>query len=157
MHLWAVRFTLFFALNQSLTSSSGSKEFNVQAAMIQNGSHPSPPINPVVDALNELMNEIDEVTTGFETRLSRIRREGDRAFSSNTEFDPKAGADDTVPSNPEVSILPISGDGTAKGKSEEKVLQEVADAILGRSEGEVVEALGRAAVGDNVEVKHEEL
>lgn len=157
MHLWAVRFTPLFALNQSLTLSSGSKEFNVQAAMIQNGSHPSPPINPVVDALNELMNEIDEVTTGFETRLSRIRREGDSAFSSNTEFDPKEGADDTVPSNPEVSILPISGDGTAKGKSEEKVLQEVADAILGRSEGEVVEALGRAAGGDNVEVKHEEL
>lgn len=125
--------------------------------MIQNGSHPSPPINLVVDALNELMNEIDEVTTGFETRLSRIRREGDRAFSSNTEFDPKEGADDTAPSNPEVSILPISGDGTAKGKSEEKVLQEVADAILGRSEGEVLEALGRAAGGDNVEVKHEEL
>ena len=128
--------------------------------MIQNGSHPSPPINPVVDALEELMSEVEDMTVGFESRLTRIRREGDRAFSSDTDFDSKEGSvSGGNPPDAEVSILPILGDGTEKGKSEEKVLQEVADAILGRSEGEVVEALGRAdgVEGENAQVRHEEL
>ena len=162
MHLWTVSilntqhpplFTDILSFYNNLLLEYN--EFKEQAAMIQNGSHPSPPINPVVDALEELMSEVEDMTVGFESRLNRIRREGDRAFSSDTDFDSKEGS----PPEAEVSILPISGDGTEKGKSEEKVLQEVADAILGRSEGEVVEALGRAegVEGEKAQVKHEEL
>ena len=42
---------------------------------------------------------------------------------------------------PEMSILPIPD---SVGKNDEEVLQDVSDAILGRSDGEVVEALERA-------------
>lgn len=116
-----------------------------------NGSHPQAFANPVLDALQQLQEEVEEITTGFETRLRQIREEGSRSIASDKK---PADAEDPAP---EASILPIVGDGTKQGKSEEKVLQEVSDAILGRSEGEVAEALGRAEEQSGGFVAHEEL
>ncbi|KAI5118675.1 hypothetical protein M0805_003612 [Coniferiporia weirii] len=122
-----------------------------------NGSHSSPFPNPVMDALEDLQAEVHDITVGFETRLRRIKREGDRAFTLETPSE----ADAQVPA-PGVSILPIYDDGTAQGKAEEKVLQEVSDAILGRSGEEIVAALNRAeewstSDQDQAKVVHEEL
>ena len=67
------------------------KYLNV-AASIQNGTHPSPPINPVATALNDLQSELEDIVVGFETRLRRIKRAGERAFTSH---DSKLKADET--------------------------------------------------------------
>lgn len=105
-----------------------------------------------MDALNDLESEVEDITVGFETRLRRIKREGERVFASDEPLDLE-GDETSSSDDAEMSILPISGDGTAKGKPEDKVLQEVSDAILGRSGEEVVAALERA---ESV-VAHEEL
>ena len=109
-----------------------------EANMLTNGTHEEPYPNPVVDTLEDLQSEVRDITVGFETRMRRIKREGDRTFSGGQNEEESA-------SEPEVSVLPIES-------KEDAVLQEVADAILGRSEDEIVEALGRAE-----RYSHEEL
>ncbi|THH10345.1 hypothetical protein EW145_g1375 [Phellinidium pouzarii] len=128
-----------------------------EALALANGSHATPYPNPVMDAFEDLQSEVQDITVGFETRLRRMKREGDRAFSVDTSTD-----DSMRESEPEFSILPISDDDTAQGRAEEKILQEVSDAILGRSEDEVVAALGRADERvsrgqEEAKVAHEEL
>ena len=58
---------------------------------------------------------------------------------------------------PDVSILPIVGDGAEEGKPEEKVLKDVSDAILGRSGDEVAEAMRRAEERGAGVAAHDEL
>lgn len=136
---------------------------------IQNGSHPSPPINPVVTALSDLQSEVNDVTLGFETRLRRIQRQGDRAFASDKAQDvDKLDVDavaDTVKetgesTEPVVSILPVPDQ--ENGKDSEEILQDVSNAILGRGKDEIVDALGRAehekaVEGEKAKTSHEEL
>lgn len=108
-----------------------------EANMLINGSHQTPIPNPVLDALEDLQSEVRDITLGFETRMRRVKREGERTFSGDREEEP-------VP-NHEVSALPIE-------TKEDEVLQEVADAIMSRGEKEIVDALGRAE-----KYNHEEL
>ena len=119
---------------------------------IQNGSHPSPPINPVAAALSELQAEVNDITLGFETRLRRIQRQGDRLFASDKaqevdKLDLDAEGDSVKEtgesSEPVMSILPVP-DEEGEVNDNEEVLQDVSNAILGRGKDEVVEALGRA-------------
>lgn len=117
-----------------------------------NGSHPQAFANPVADALQKLQDEVGEIITGFETRLRQIREEGNNILSSDEKPSSGLGSD-----SPEVSILPIVGDGTRQGKSEENVLQDVSDAILGRSADEVVEAVGKAENAEVDSQTHDEL
>ena len=122
------------------------------AMAIQNGSHPSPPINPVLDVMEDLQEEVNDITVGFETRLRRIKREGDRAFAMNIAKDIDnilaEGQDEPLEtvesSEPLASILPVPEPDDSLGRSEEDVLREVSDSVLGRSKDEVVEAFGRA-------------
>lgn len=137
---------------------------------IQNGSHPSPPINPVLTALSDIQSEVNDITLGFETRMRRIRRQGDRAFASNkaqeverldVDVDESDGADDATETGgstePIVSILPVP-DKVDKGEEgDEEILQDVSNSILGRGKDEVVDALERAEARDKVKATHEEL
>ena len=52
-----------------------------EANMLTNGTHEEPYPNPVVDTLEDLQSEVRDITVGFETRMRRIKREGDRTFS----------------------------------------------------------------------------
>ncbi|EJD07672.1 uncharacterized protein FOMMEDRAFT_16301 [Fomitiporia mediterranea MF3/22] len=99
---------------------------------LANGSHENAFPNVVLDAFEDLQAEVRDITLGFETRMRRIKREGERAFA---EEQPEAEQPE-----PEVSILPVPNDD----QKENAVLQEVADAIVGRSEEEVEAALNRA-------------
>lgn len=119
------------------------KAFLEESLALTNGTHEHPYPNAVLDAFEDLQAEVHDITVGFETRMRRIKREGDRAFA----VDGQTEEEQTVP---EVSILPVV-DG---GKKEDKAFQEVADAILGRSGEEVVDAMGRA---EEQAVRHEEL
>ncbi|KAL5531376.1 hypothetical protein ACEPAG_4253 [Sanghuangporus baumii] len=122
-------------------------EFLHEQLALANGSHSDPYPNPVYDAFEDLRSEVQDITLGFETRIRRIKREGERAFTEERP-EPEQSA-----SEPEVSILPVT-DG---GKKEDKAFQEVADAILGRSEEEVAAAMGRAEEQQSQAIAHEEL
>ncbi|TFK52034.1 hypothetical protein OE88DRAFT_1658801 [Heliocybe sulcata] len=117
-----------------------SENFTEQAYMIQNGSHPSPPVNPVSAALNDLEAEIKDIVTGFQTRLRGLKRSGARAFGGESD-----GADADAPTTPQsptegASILPVP-DAEKKGAAIADGVPPVP--VIGRSKGEVLEALGR--------------
>jgi len=130
---------------------TGSDNFTELVFSIQNGSHPSPPINPVISTISELRSEIQDVVMGFETRLWRIRRSGDVAFGSDTPEEEEEENDDEddeheksehdVVPGPEASILPIL-DASAPG--------EKPAPIIGRSQHEVEAAFARAEAQGNV-------
>jgi len=76
------------------------------AKSIQNGTHPSPPINPVVDVLEELEDEVETIVDSFETRLGRLKLDGKHTLTEQVN-----NAHVTASSSePELSILPILED-----------------------------------------------
>ena len=87
---------------------------------------------------------MQDVVVGFETRLRRIKRNGDRAFGategSEDEDDEDASTEHTV------SILPVESgeENPASGQSSPDIHQ----VVIGRSKEEVVAALNRAAEVD---------
>ncbi|PSR82591.1 hypothetical protein PHLCEN_2v6024 [Hermanssonia centrifuga] len=122
-----------------------SENFAAQALSIHNGTHPSPPINPVIPALEDLQNEVQDVVVGFETRLRRIKRNGERAFGAAPEADSEADDHELheSASDETVSILPIEDD---KHKDvEDGESPAVPPVVIGRSKEEILSALDRAA------------
>jgi hypothetical protein len=91
---------------------SESNNFTDLAKSIQNGSHPSPPIDPVPNAMHELELELSDVITGFETRFRRIKRNGFKALDSFPEetIDKEEAEQGTEsPQSPEVLVVPLPG------------------------------------------------
>jgi len=115
-----------------------SDKFLDQANSIQNGSHPSPPVNPILPALADLQSEIQDIVVGFETRLRRIKRSGERAFGAGGS-EGEEDTDDQL--EPEVSILPVPGD--SEGVHEGDRLN-IPDIVVGRSKSEILQAMERA-------------
>ena len=107
---------------------------------MQDGSHPSPPINPIVPVLEELQAEVEDVISGYNARLRKIKRDGARAFGA-----PDADADDTV------SILPVDDAEDADAEL------DAANVVVGRGKEEVEAALHRAAADDQAAARHAEL
>ncbi|KAI0705246.1 hypothetical protein BC835DRAFT_1315246 [Cytidiella melzeri] len=112
--------------------------FTTLAMSIQDGTHPSPPANPILPILEDLQNEVQDVIVGFETRLRRVKRSGDRGFGAVLD---ELETDD-VPSDETVSILPI--------EEEEKRLEDgespaVPPVVIGRSKEEIASVLERIA------------
>lgn len=70
--------------------------FDEQVRMIQNGTHPSPPIDPVVPALDKLQEEMNEIVAGWQTRV--------RSLNSRALHEIFVEAEEP---EPEVSILPV--------------------------------------------------
>lgn len=134
-HFPAVLFLVFFSVPDAKTWAE-------EITALLDGTAEDAYPNPVLDAFNDLHSEVSDITVGFQTRMRRIKREGERAFAANeTPVNKIEGA------KPEVSVLPIVN---KKGR-ENGALEEVAEAILERSEKEIVDAIGRA------EGRHEEL
>lgn len=123
--------------------SRKSDNFTDLANSIQNGSHPSPPIDPVPGAIHEFQLEVEDVITGFETRFRHIQRNGLKALESSLEGadgDEDAEKDTELPPSPEVSILPIPGNNP----NSPSPISESGFPVIGRGKVEVEEALGRA-------------
>lgn len=92
--------------------------------------------NPIIPIFEDLELEVQDIVIGFETRMRRIKRDGERAFNSVQKDEEKGTATDSDRDvGPEVSILPIPEEG-ASGY--------VPPVVIGRSKEEVLEALGRA-------------
>lgn len=104
---------------------------------MQNGTHASLSVdNPIVPIFEDLESEVHDVVIGFETRLRRIKRDGERAFNSVQKDEEKGTAVTEPDIEPEVSILPI----LEEGESQRGYVPPV---VIGRSKEEVLEALGK--------------
>ncbi|KAF9077987.1 hypothetical protein BDP27DRAFT_1310540 [Rhodocollybia butyracea] len=113
--------------------------FDEQIRMIQNGSHPSPPIDPLVPALDKLQLELDEIKSGFNARVRTLGTQIHDVLvlpSLPEEHAPEEAED-------EVSILPIDPVETSPvGKHDEAV--DMSNIILGKSKEQVEEAMSIA-------------
>lgn len=92
---------------------------------IQDGSHSSPPVNPIGAALDDLETEVREIQAGFLSRLRSVGRSGQDALQGQD-----APAEDP-------HILPVPEEDLAAGLG-------ASVPIVGRSADEVVAALERA-------------
>ena len=101
--------------------------------MIRNGTHVESLDNPVFRALKELRVEVDDIVTGFKSRLRRIQRDGERAFEAANHDE---GSESKSSEDPTVSILPIA---------EEESIPPI---IIGKSPEQVVEAVKQAPLED---------
>lgn len=115
-----------------------SEKFAQEANSIQNSTHDNLIMdNPIIPIFEDLESEVQDVVIGFETRLRRIKRDGERAFNSVQKDEGKGTATDPEHDvEPEVSILPIPEEGAG----ERAYVPPVA---IGRSKEEVLEALGK--------------
>jgi hypothetical protein len=104
---------------------------------IQDGSHPSPPINPITAVIDDLQNEVQDVVVGFETCLRRIKRKGERGFGAVLDD----LEDDVLPVDETVSILPIEEEAQEQGGES----PAVPPVVIGRSKEEIVSVLDRIA------------
>ncbi|KAA1468908.1 hypothetical protein DENSPDRAFT_815552 [Dentipellis sp. KUC8613] len=123
-----------------------SDNFTEHAWSVQNGTHPSPPVNPVPAAIEELQTDVQDIVLGFESRLHDIKRKGEHAVgaeaedgASGTHAGEDAGAGDAE--DPQVSILPIADEPAGDDAAAEQ-----AEAFIGRGKEEVEEAFARAKV-----------
>ena len=137
-----------YSLPQCLMAVVASDNFAHEAASIQNGTHTNGTAsNPVVPVIEDIESEMKDIVIGFETRLRRIKRDGERAFNNgngNGSTPPKE--EDKVPApEPEVSILPVPD---ITGNKPGKVVPPV---IIGRSKEEVLEALKKVERHDGQE------
>ena len=98
--------------------------------MHRNGTHEDALANPVVQALRELRTEVDDIITGFESRLRRIQRDGERALDSDSPQGKSA-------EDPSVSIQPVV--------DEEESIPQI---TIGKGPEQVAEALKEASLED---------
>ena len=98
-------------------------------------------MNPVMQALKELRTEVDDIITGFESRLRRIQRDGERALGEDLH-------EAKFAENPSGSIQPV-----ADGES-------IPQVTIGKSPEQVAEALKEAPLEDltaSEQKKHDEI
>ena len=95
--------------------------------MHRNGTHEDALQNPIIKALKDLRTEADDIIVGFESRLRRIQRDGERAFDQDSS-EAKSTED------PSLSILPVvDGESTSQvtiGKSPEQVAEALKEVPL---------------------------
>ncbi|KIJ20572.1 hypothetical protein PAXINDRAFT_165495 [Paxillus involutus ATCC 200175] len=123
-----------------------SEQYAYDAASIQNGTHSDAPApNPLTPIIEDLESEVQDVVIGFETRLRRIKRDGERAFNNNsqgtTQKEEEKGSAVEPEAVPEVSILPRPVPPELIGEEAREFI--IPPVILGRSQEEVLEALGK--------------
>lgn len=102
--------------------------------MHRNGTHEEALDNPIFRVLKELRVEVDDIITGFESRLRRIQRDGERAFDG-ADHDEDSPESKPV-EDPSVSILPIANE------------ESIPQVTIGKSQEQVVEALKEAPLED---------
>jgi len=100
--------------------------------MHRNGTHEEALDNPVIRALRDLRTEVDDIITGFESRLRRVQRDGERAFDETNHNEDSSKAKPAE--DPIMSIQPIAdGESVPQitvGKSPEQVVEALKEAPL---------------------------
>ncbi|KAJ3874263.1 hypothetical protein F5051DRAFT_505987 [Lentinula edodes] len=130
------------------------ERFDEQIRMIQNGTHPSPPIDPLVPALDKLQLELEDAKNGFDTRVRTLSAQIHLVLSPPQKEEQQGEASSEEPVSGEgekFSILPIDPVPTSPVMDEQEEL-EVTNIIIGKSKEQVEEAIRIAQ-----ESVHEEL
>ncbi|KAJ3809695.1 hypothetical protein F5876DRAFT_43345 [Lentinula aff. lateritia] len=130
------------------------ERFDEQIRMIQNGTHPSPPIDPLVPALDKLQLELDDAKNGFDTRVRTLSAQIHHILSppQKEEQEGEASSEEPVSGEGEkFSILPIDPVPTSPVMDGQEEFEE-ANIIIGKSKEQVEEAIRIAQ-----ESVHEEL
>ncbi|KAJ3758909.1 hypothetical protein EV360DRAFT_42962 [Lentinula raphanica] len=120
------------------------ERFDEQIRMIQNGTHPSPPIDPLVPALDKLQMELEDVKAGFDSRIRTLSTQIHSVLSPPEKEDVADSSVDPVTSEEEkVSILPIDPVPTSP-VGEEQDGFDPSSVIVGKSKEQVEEAMSIA-------------
>ncbi|KAJ3777646.1 hypothetical protein FB446DRAFT_716417 [Lentinula raphanica] len=120
------------------------ERFDEQIRMIQNGTHPSPPIDPLVPALDKLQMELEDVKAGFDSRIRTLSTQIHSVLSPPEKEDVADSFVDPVTSEEEeVSILPIDPVPTSP-VGEEQDGFDPSSVIVGKSKEQVEEAMSIA-------------
>ncbi|KAJ3862589.1 hypothetical protein EV359DRAFT_44854 [Lentinula novae-zelandiae] len=130
------------------------ERFDEQIRMIQNGTHPSPPIDPLVPALDKLQLELEDAKNGFDTRVRTLSAQIHHVLSppQKEEHEGEASSEEPVSGEgEEFSILPIDPVPTSPVMDGEEELEST-NIIIGKSKEQVEEAIRIAQ-----ESVHEEL
>jgi hypothetical protein len=126
-------FSIPLCIVQTLTRLHIAYEkFDETMRTIQNGTHPQPPVDPVTSALDRLQEELVVAINAVETRIHAVG-----AKARNEVF---VLGDTTVPSGPEVSILPIDTDSPASPEGQQGE-SDASQVVLGKDKVQVEEAL----------------
>ena len=104
---------------------TASDSFHEEVLMVRNGTHVEALDNPVFRALKELRVEVEDIITGFKSRLRRIQRDGERTFGAVNQ-------DEDSP----MSILPIADE------------ESIPQVTIGKGSEQVAEALKEAPLED---------
>ncbi|KAJ4470144.1 hypothetical protein J3R30DRAFT_3711968 [Lentinula aciculospora] len=127
------------------------ERFDEQIRMIQNGTHPSPPIDPLVPALDKLQLELEDLKNGFDARVRTLNTQI-HLMLSPPEKEEQKDVSFEEPEEEQVSILPIHPVPTSTSTIAEEQEFDPVNIILGKSKEQVEEALSIAQ-----ESVHEEL
>lgn len=117
-----------------------SERYADEAVSIQKGTHPEVVVaNPMGPIIEDLESEVQDVVIGFETRLRRIKRDGERAFNN---------FGNGVAQKEEEKGTSVEPEAEAEGaRGEEQGF--IPPVVIGRSQEEVLEALGKVeSVGE---------
>jgi hypothetical protein len=96
----------------------------------------------VRDVLEELESELDGIVDSFETRLRKLKHDGENAFSGLIDDADMTGS---TP-EPEFSILPVPKDEVDR----EDATGDIPPVVIGRSKEEITDAFSRAGEGAGV-------
>ncbi|KAF5384624.1 hypothetical protein D9757_007510 [Collybiopsis confluens] len=127
------------------------EKFDEQIRIIQNGTHPSPPIDPLVPALDKLQMDLGDIQNGFNSRIRALGLQIHDILAPRPAEQKRTG---DVPVTEEdeseqVSILPLDPSSTAPADQQDF---DASNIIIGKSKEQMEEALSIAQ-----EPVHEEL
>lgn len=127
-----------------LNCFSDYERFDQLARSLQNGTHPEAPEDRLIPALNDLDNEVQSMIGGFAMRMSVLVRNGERWLAglqplAEPDIEDEKAAEEASKDmdEPQVSILPISSEGSGKDLRPE-------DVIIGKLP-EQIEKMGQQA------------
>jgi len=127
------------------------ERFDEQIRMIQNGSHPSPPIDPLVPALDKLQRDLEDVASGFKMQVRTYGVQINDILAPPQNPVEETGEESASAEEEQVSILPIDPVQTSPVEEEQGAF-DASKIILGKSPEQVEEAMSIAQ-----ELLHEEL
>ncbi|KAF4569839.1 hypothetical protein EYR40_008819 [Pleurotus pulmonarius] len=128
---------------------AGSERFSDIARSLQNGTHDASPEDPMLPALEDLRSEVQDIVNAFQARLRSHKQAAAELFDDkplDTHEDDvavEAGSDHAQAKLP-VAVPSLGSHGIVEGQENRPSSDAIPPVLLGRSEDEVIAALGRA-------------
>lgn len=135
---------------------AGSERFSDIARSLQNGTHDASPEDPMLPALEDLRSEVQDIVNAFQARLRSHKQAAAELFDDKpldthgddvaVETDSARAQENEAQPKLPISVPPLGSHEIVEGQENRPSSDAIPPVVLGRSEDEVVAALGRAAV-----------